>query len=65
MDLSHTRWRTSTYSANQTDCVEVAPLRAATGVRDSKDRTGGTLLLTRPTWTRFLTALRADTLTVR
>lgn len=56
-------WRTSTHSANQTACVEVAPLRAATGVRDSKNPTDGTLLLPRPTWQHFVTAIRTGALT--
>lgn len=41
MNLSGARWRTSSFSGAQSDCVEVANLGA---VRDSKNATGPALL---------------------
>ena len=50
-------WRTSSYSSNGGDCVEVA-----TGpevlVRDTKDREGGTLAASTPAWRALLGRLR-------
>jgi len=44
-------WRTSTYSAQSGDCVEVADtLRGAVAVRDSKDPDGPALVLAPAAW---------------
>ncbi|WP_344418026.1 DUF397 domain-containing protein [Amycolatopsis minnesotensis] len=51
------RWRTSSHSGEQGDCVEVK-LDTIIGVRDTKDRTGGDLTLRPSTWNAFLTRLR-------
>lgn len=51
-------WRTSSYSGVQGNCVEVGRRVGVVGVRDTKDRDGGTLLLTRRTWAAFLEALK-------
>ncbi|MFC5745934.1 DUF397 domain-containing protein [Actinomadura rugatobispora] len=41
MELTQYRWRKSSYSAaNGGDCIEVADLPTAIGVRDSKDPDG-------------------------
>jgi len=61
-DLSDTVWRKSSHS-NGPDgaCVEVARTHDRTiGVRDSKNRNGGTLLFDEDAWNSFLTALRND-----
>ncbi|TWG08823.1 DUF397 domain-containing protein [Saccharopolyspora dendranthemae] len=50
-------WRKSSYSATQNECVEVAITSTAIGVRDTKDRTGGTLVFDNTTWSTFLTHL--------
>ncbi|NHD19452.1 MULTISPECIES: DUF397 domain-containing protein [unclassified Actinopolyspora] len=38
-------WHVSSCSANDAHCVEVALTAEAVGVRDTKDRSGGTLVL--------------------
>ena len=52
------RWRTSTYSGTRTVCVEVAVTPTVVGVRDSKDRDAGTLVINRESWTKFIASLR-------
>ncbi|QIZ35063.1 DUF397 domain-containing protein [Saccharopolyspora sp. ASAGF58] len=57
--LSPTRGRRkSSRSANNAHCVEVAVMTRAVGVRDTKDRDGGTLLFTPEQWTSFTTSLK-------
>jgi hypothetical protein len=50
-------WRTSSYSTNEGDCVEVAPVPGRVLVRDSKDPGGPTLAFSIPAWRAFLTTL--------
>jgi hypothetical protein len=52
--MSDAQWRTSTYSGNQGDCVEVAPASEEARVRDSKDPEGGQLSVTGDAWRAFL-----------
>ncbi|WP_406299681.1 DUF397 domain-containing protein [Embleya sp. NBC_00888] len=52
-------WRKSTYSANQGDCVEVAPGFAGVPVRDSKDPSVGCLVVGASSWAALTAALRA------
>jgi hypothetical protein len=47
-------WRKSSRSANTSDCVEVAPAAAVIGVRDTKDRAAGHLVITPRAWSVFL-----------
>ncbi|UNS98185.1 DUF397 domain-containing protein [Streptomyces tubbatahanensis] len=50
-----TKWRTSSYSGGNNECVEVAPNpRAAVRIRDTKRRTGPVITVAPDTWTRFL-----------
>ncbi|WP_258345477.1 DUF397 domain-containing protein [Saccharopolyspora gregorii] len=51
-------WRTSSHSGPQGNCVEVGGSLAAVGVRDTKDRDGGTLVFDRRAWRSFLDSLR-------
>ncbi|WP_150134031.1 DUF397 domain-containing protein [Streptomyces hyaluromycini] len=44
VDLTHARWRKSSYSGGANDCVEVAELGECAAVRDSKDISRGPLL---------------------
>lgn len=49
-------WRKSSRSAgNGSNCVEVGQAADEILVRDTKNRTGGTLAFTPTTWRRFLT----------
>jgi len=53
LDLTHARWRKSSYSSANGACVEVADLREAVAVRDSKNPAGPTLVFTRQVWAAF------------
>ncbi len=47
-------WRTSSYSANGSACVEIAPVQAGVLVRDSKDPDGPALAVPTAAWRAFL-----------
>ena len=54
------KWRKSTYSSDDGNCVEVADLDGgARAVRDSKDPTGAHLMFTGAEWAAFTTGVRA------
>ena len=54
------RWRRSSWSANNGNCVEVARLGdGRVGVRDSKDARGPVLAFPAGAWESFLGAVRA------
>jgi hypothetical protein len=50
-------WRTSTFSSNGSNCVEVLELDAGAWLRDSKDRAGPALRLDAQGWRGFLDAV--------
>ncbi|MEV4600674.1 DUF397 domain-containing protein [Amycolatopsis sp. NPDC049253] len=52
------RWRTSSYSQQNSDCVEVA-VSEEIGVRDTKNREAGQLTVSREAWQGVLAALQA------
>ncbi len=56
--LAHATWRTSSRSATHGQCVEIAQAPTVTGIRDSKNPTGGRLILTPPQWTSFLSGVK-------
>lgn len=60
-----TNWRKSTKSSGGGNCVEVAHDRVTVGVRDTKDRTGGTLVFSAAGWRAFLDGLREGELGLR
>jgi hypothetical protein len=54
------RWRKSSFSANNGACVELAPLtEGGVAVRDSKDPHGPVLSFTRAEWTAFAAGMAA------
>ncbi|SMD23516.1 DUF397 domain-containing protein [Kibdelosporangium aridum] len=50
MDLEKARWRKSSYSGTESACVEVACTPGIVAIRDTKNRTAGTLTIPEPTW---------------
>jgi hypothetical protein len=54
-----TGWRKSARSANQTNCVEVGGGPGVAGIRDTKNRAAGTLVVDRDTFTAFITAVKS------
>ncbi|WP_326743155.1 DUF397 domain-containing protein [Streptomyces sp. NBC_01768] len=55
------KWRKSSYS-NGTggECVEIADLQSAVGVRDSKQPRGPRISVHHSAWARFVASLRAS-----
>lgn len=48
-------WRVSTYSTEAGgNCVEVGPVDVVVGIRDTKNRAGGQLTVSRTTWAAFV-----------
>ncbi|MBW8485964.1 DUF397 domain-containing protein [Actinomadura parmotrematis] len=50
-------WRKSSHSNTERECVELAALGGAVGIRDSKAPDAGTLLLSRRALARLLTTV--------
>ncbi|RMI40857.1 DUF397 domain-containing protein [Streptomyces triticirhizae] len=50
------RWFTSSYSNGTGNCVEVADLDGAVGLRDTKDREAGVVTVGVTQWRTFLAA---------
>lgn len=48
------QWRTSSYSSNGENCVEVAPVPDRMLVRDSKCPEAGMIEFTAPAWAAFI-----------
>jgi hypothetical protein len=60
-DLSRAVWRTSSYSGQNGDCVEVADnIPSLVVVRDSKDRDGLLLLIDPEEWRGFTEQVKAE-----
>lgn len=64
-DLSRARWRTSSHSSGNGECVEVATTPGGIiAVRDSKDPVGPNLVLGAQAWRRFAAKVRAGQLSI-
>jgi hypothetical protein len=63
-DLSGAMWRTSSYTANNNDCVEVADIPGVDGtaVRDSKNRHLPPVRVSYAAWVAFVTAVSVGNL---
>ncbi|NWF30881.1 DUF397 domain-containing protein [Streptomyces sp. PKU-EA00015] len=61
-DLAAARWKTSTYSAANNECVEVAAVGAWVGVRDSKRDHGPALIVPAVAFAAVVDALRTGKL---
>jgi len=57
-DLSRAAWRTSSYSNNGGECIEVASAGALVCVRDTKNRAGTVLRVSAEAWQRFATGIK-------
>ncbi|KAB8165239.1 DUF397 domain-containing protein [Streptomyces sp. 3MP-14] len=55
-------WRTSSYTASNSNCVEVARFSGEriVAVRDTKDRARGAFVLGPTAWTSFVNHLKRD-----
>ncbi|AOS65625.1 DUF397 domain-containing protein [Actinoalloteichus hymeniacidonis] len=53
------RWRKPVRSGGDTNCVEIGQGHGLVGIRDTKDRDGGTLLVDRAMFAAFLADAKA------
>jgi hypothetical protein len=60
VEVGSVQWRKSSWSNGGGECVEVGLAPEVVGVRDTKDRQGGMLAMTREAWSRFIGAVKDD-----
>ncbi|APU16622.1 MULTISPECIES: DUF397 domain-containing protein [Actinoalloteichus] len=53
------QWRKSRRSGNKNACIEVGSAPGVVGIRDSKNRDGGMLVVDRAVFGAFLTAVKS------
>lgn len=53
-----TRWKKSSHSAHNGNCVEIAPFSGRVAVRDSKNPEGAPVVLSARAWTAFVEAIK-------
>jgi hypothetical protein len=58
-DLSEAKWRKSARSGGNGHCVEVADVRTAIAVRDSKNPDGPKLIFTSREWRTFTATVKS------
>jgi hypothetical protein len=58
MDLSRAKWRKSSYSGTDTNCVEVGAADHVVAVRDSKDPDGPVLAFGPADWATFVATMK-------
>ncbi|MFG2091585.1 DUF397 domain-containing protein [Spirillospora sp. NPDC048824] len=61
-DFAAAKWRKSSRSNSEQECVEVAEVPSAIGIRDSKNPEGAPLILNRTTFTDLLNHVKAGRL---
>jgi hypothetical protein len=59
VDLTSVRWRKSSYSSGNGQCVEVALTQGVMAIRDSKNPAGPALVVTADAWTAFVGSVTA------
>ncbi|MFR9729330.1 DUF397 domain-containing protein [Saccharopolyspora sp. MS10] len=57
--LPRASWIKSSHSSSSQACVEVAMAPEVVGIRDTKDRDGGTLVVPRARWASFVRTVRS------
>ncbi|MEV0675719.1 DUF397 domain-containing protein [Actinosynnema sp. NPDC050436] len=57
--MTASEWRKSSYSGNDSNCVEVSP-GPATGLRDSKHPDSGHIVISAPAFRAFVRSLKRD-----
>ncbi|AOS61625.1 DUF397 domain-containing protein [Actinoalloteichus hymeniacidonis] len=62
MNHNLTGWHKANASGGNGGCVEVGDAPGLVGIRDTKNRDGGTLVVGRPEFDAFLSQLKADRL---
>ncbi|GAB3548895.1 hypothetical protein J2S53_004079 [Actinopolyspora lacussalsi] len=60
MNASPNGWRKSTYTHQETACVEVGRTQDGAAVRDTKDRSAGYFTTTGQQWAAFIDAVKTD-----